>query len=187
LLKSWIGGYFETFWSVNPDWKANFEKLPDHPATRGVKPFTTHDEWYFHMRFADDLKGVTPLLTAVPPDNVHRPGNDAHGGNPSVFARKGQPEHVAWVYERPAEANGVRGRGFGLTGSHYHWNWANDNYRKLVLNAIIWTAGLDVPDGGVKSKTPTQAELLENIDKRKPGGFDERMKKVLEGFNAHGE
>ena len=31
LLKSWIGGYFETFWSVNPDWKAVFKQVPRSP------------------------------------------------------------------------------------------------------------------------------------------------------------
>ena len=39
LLKSWIGGYYEVFWSVNPDWKANYKKLPEHPVARGVRPF----------------------------------------------------------------------------------------------------------------------------------------------------
>ena len=37
----WIGGYFETNWSVNPHWTARFEKLPEHAVTRGVKPFET--------------------------------------------------------------------------------------------------------------------------------------------------
>ena len=182
LMKDWIGGYFETFWSVNPNWHASFEKLPDHPVARGVKPFTIADEWYFHMRFADDMQGVTPILTAVPPDEVHRPGSDAHGANPTVFARKGMPEHVAWVYERPGG-----GRGFGITGAHHHWNWGNDNFRKVVLNAIVWTAGIEVPEGGVNSKTPTFEELQENIDKAKPKGFDERMRKVLEGLKAQRE
>ncbi len=48
----WIGGYFETHWSVNPHWTAKFEKFPDHPVARGVKPFEINDEWYYHMRFA---------------------------------------------------------------------------------------------------------------------------------------
>ena len=47
----WVGGYFETNWSVNPHWSAKFDTLPEHPVTRGVKPFATHDEWYYHMRF----------------------------------------------------------------------------------------------------------------------------------------
>jgi Trehalose utilisation len=180
LLTSWIGGYFETFWSVNPHYLARFEKLPDHPVARGVKPFSISDEWYFHMRFADDMKGVTPILTTVPPDEVHRKGNDAHGANAAVFARKGMPEHLAWAYERPRG-----GRGFGFTGSHFHWNWGNDNFRKVVLNAIVWTAGIDVPEGGVPSKTPTLEELKQNIDKPQPGNFDqEKVKKMLKGFNA---
>jgi hypothetical protein len=54
----------------------------------------------------------------------------------------------------------------------------------MVLNAIIWTAGLEVPDGGVTSKTPTFEELQQNIDKPKPRNFDAgKVKKLLEGFN----
>jgi len=47
----WIGGYFETFRSVNPTWLANYTNLPHHAVTQGVKPFSTQDEWYYHMRF----------------------------------------------------------------------------------------------------------------------------------------
>jgi hypothetical protein len=36
--------------------------------------------------------------------------------------------------ERP---NG--GRGFGFTGGHKHVNWADDNFRKVVLNGLLWT------------------------------------------------
>jgi hypothetical protein len=176
LLKDATGGYFETFWSVNPFWKADFKELPKHPITRGVKPFAIEDEWYYHMRFMDDMKGVTPILTAIPPDSTRRPGNDAHGANPAVFARKGQPEHVAWARERPDG-----GRGFGFTGGHFHWSWGNDNFRTLVLNAIVWVAKLDVPEGGVKSKTPTFDELQKGLDKDQPGGFNkERWIKQLE-------
>lgn len=53
----WTGGYFETFWSVNPHWVARFTSLPDHPVTRGVTPFEINDEWYFHMRFVPEMKG----------------------------------------------------------------------------------------------------------------------------------
>ena len=48
-LTTAIGGYFETFYSVNPHWTAEFKTLPTHPVTRGVKPFSTNDEWYYHM------------------------------------------------------------------------------------------------------------------------------------------
>src|SRR4029453_16549407 len=55
----WIGGYFETYYSVNPHWDADFQQLPGHPITRGVNPFKIRDEWYYHMRFAEGMKGVT--------------------------------------------------------------------------------------------------------------------------------
>jgi type 1 glutamine amidotransferase len=156
----WIGGYFETFWSVNPTWTANYTNLPSHPVTRGVQPFSTRDEWYYHMRFRDGMKGVTPILTAVPPDSTRgRPGmNDAHGGNPEVQKHKGEPEHTMWVAER---ANG--GRGFGVTGAHYHKNWGNENFRKVVLNAIAWIAKADVPEKGIQS-TITPEDLAANLD-----------------------
>jgi hypothetical protein len=122
---------------------------------------------------------VTPILTTVPPDETHRSGNDAHGANPTVFARKGMPEHLAWACQRPDG-----GRGFGFTGGHFHWNWGCDSFRTAVLNGIVWTAGLEVPAGGVPSKTPTYEELLENQDKPQPANFNAaEVKKMLAGFN----
>lgn len=166
-LKNWTGGYFETFWSVNPHWKGEFKEFPKHPVANGVKPFFMEDEWYYHMRFVDNMEGVTPILSAVPPESTRREGNDAHGANEHVRARKGMAEHVSWVRQRP---NG--GRGFGFTGGHFHWSWACDSFRTVVLNGIVWTAGLEVPAGGVPSKTPTLDELLANQDKPQPKDFD---------------
>ena len=79
----------------------------------------------------------------------------------------GMPEHTAWVYQRPDG-----GRGFGFTGGHWHWNWGCDSFRKVVLNGIVWTAGLEVPAGGVTSTTPTLEELEANQDKPQPRDFD---------------
>ena len=66
MMKKWLGGYFEVFWSVNPHWTADFKTLPKHPITRGVNPFSLKDEWYYHMKFRDNMKGVTPILSALP-------------------------------------------------------------------------------------------------------------------------
>ncbi len=52
-----IGGYYEDHFSCNPIWEPKFDSLPDHPITRGVKPFQIKDEWYFNMRFADGPVG----------------------------------------------------------------------------------------------------------------------------------
>jgi hypothetical protein len=69
-----------------------------------------------------------------------------------------EPQHMAWASER---ADG--GRGFGWTGAHFHKNWGNDNFRKLVLNAILWTAKADVPVEGVQSEVAPE-QLKENLD-----------------------
>jgi type 1 glutamine amidotransferase len=156
----WIGGCFEVDRSVNPTWLPTFKPLPEHPVTRGVKPFSIRDEWYFHMRFRDGMKGVTPILTAVPTEDTMSRKDGSHEGNPDVRAavKRGDPEHVAWACER---ADG--GRGFGWTGGHYHKNWGNDDFRKLVLNAILWTAKAEVPADGVQSSV-SEEELKQNLD-----------------------
>ncbi len=158
----WIGGCFEVNHSVNPTWNANFEKLPDHPVARGVKPFQITDEWYFYMRFRDGMKGVTPLLTAVPPESTMSRKDGPHEGNPDVreAVKRGEPQHVAWVAEREDG-----GRGFGYTGGHYHKNWGNENTRKLVLNAILWTAKVEVPPNGVDCVV-TDEDLQKNLDQK---------------------
>jgi len=159
----WLGGYFETDWSVNPHWDANYEKLPQHPITRGVSPFGLNDEWYYHMRFAEGMKGVTPILTDLPPDSTLSRPDGLHSGNLHVreAIAKGEPQHMAWAYDRPGG-----GRSFGFTGAHFHRSWQNDDFRTIVLNAIVWSAGLDVPEGGVPSTTPTDEEMKENLDKK---------------------
>lgn len=168
-LKSRIGGAYEVFWSVNPSWTPEFKEFPKHPVANGLKPFAMEDEWYFNMRFVDNMAGVTPILTAIPTDRARgadrkEPGNDAHRFNDNVKANIGKnvPEHLAWVYERPDG-----GRSFGVTGGHKQWDWANDNFRKMVLNAIVWIAKMEVPATGVETKTPTWEELIANMDLKK--------------------
>jgi hypothetical protein len=163
-FKDWLGGYFEPNWSVNPHWTADFKSLPKHPISSGVQPFSTNDEWYFHMRFPEGMKGVTPILTDVPPDSTMSRKDGAHEGNPTVreeVAAK-KPQHVAWAVERPDG-----GRGFGFTGGHYHKGWGNESQRKLVLNAIVWSAKVEVPADGIASKI-TDDELAANLDAKQP-------------------
>lgn len=72
----WMGGYYESGYSTNPHWAAEIKSLPDHPITRGVKPFAVKDEWYYNLRFRPEMKGVTPILTAVP-DTQTRKGESS--------------------------------------------------------------------------------------------------------------
>jgi len=161
-----LGGYFEPNWSVNPFWEPFFH-LPKHPVTRGIRDFKIRDEWYYHMRFQENGVGVTPILSALPPaDTLSRP-DGAHEGNPDVRAAvldRKEPQHTFWVYERPA-ARGT-GRAFGFTGGHFHKNWQQDDYRRIVLNGIAWITNFTIPENGVPSKTPTDEEMSANLDRK---------------------
>jgi hypothetical protein len=156
----WLGGYFEPHWSVNPHWDANYEEIPAHAITRGIPPFGQNDEWYYHMRFAKDMGGVTPILTTLPPESTLTRPDGPHSGNPHVreAIKKGEKQHMAWAFERPDG-----GRAFGFTGGHFHRNWQEDPFRKLMLNAITWTAKVEVPEDGVNSATPTDEEMQANL------------------------
>lgn len=171
-FRDWIGGCFETHWSVNPHWDGDFKELPKHPVTSGVKPFKMNDEWYFHMRFRDGMKDVQPILSALPPANTMNRGDGPHSGNPAVreAVKNGAPQHVMWLATRPDG-----GRGFGFTGGHNHLGWGNADQRKLVLNTILWIAKRDVPAGGVES-TVTQDDLMANLDPK--GGSKPPVKKA---------
>jgi hypothetical protein len=163
----WLGGYFEKNWSVNPWWTPEYKDIPRHEITRGVKPFSINDEWYYHMRFVPEMKGVTPILSALPPLTTIQGGGkttSSHGGNPDVWAdvSAGKKQVMAWAHERPKG-----GRGFGFTGLHKHDNLGNDNFRTLLLNAVAWVAGLEVPENGVPSKPLSRGDLEELIDDSK--------------------
>ncbi len=154
----WAGGYFKINLSVNPHWLLQPASLPKHPITQGVRPFQTHDEWYYHMQFRDGMKGVVPILTALPPASTLSRTDGAHSGNPAVRAavlERKEPQHVAWAVER---ADG--GRAFSFTGGHWHWNWGHPMQRKIVLNAIAWAAKADVPANGI----PTPRVTIEDLE-----------------------
>ena len=187
---NWTGGYFEADWSVNPHWTGTFDGFPNHPIARGVKPFTINDEWYYHMRFEEDMAGVTPILSELPPSNtlvkddgsLARP-EGAHSNNPFVRAavlERKESQHVAWAKDRKDA-----GRGFGFTGGHFHWNWGNRQFRTLMLNAIAWTAHAEVPEGGVPSKELTLEDLMANQDEKVPDNFNPaRYQAMLDEWNG---
>jgi len=103
-------------------------------VARGVKAFAIHDELYYRIVFSRRYvarggeKPLTDILTAMlPPDKPHR-------------------EVVAWALQRDDG-----GRAFMYTGPHNYTSWQNESLRRMVLNAILWTAKAEVPEGGVRS------------------------------------
>ena len=154
----WIGGAMESGWSVNPHWFAKMEVDGEHEISRGVPAeIECLDELYYNMRFRPDRENVLDLVTAVPTrERMRRYINlwNKHG-----VEGLDKRHTVMWGYERD---NG--GRGVGFTGGHYHHCWAIDGVRTFVLNAIVWTAGLDVPEGRVKSDALTEETYNANLD-----------------------
>ncbi len=125
-LIEWVGGFYDRPYSQNPINDAALKQAsPRHPISRGWKDFDLRDEWYYQIRFRPDDPRVTPILTAMLPP-----------GQP-------QKQVLAWATER---ADG--GRGFGFTGLHFHKNWDVPEFRRLLVNAILWTAKLNVPKDG---------------------------------------
>jgi len=158
----WIGGHYEDQYSVNPMWSPKFTSFPDHPVTRGVKPFSVLDEWYFNMRWIPGSTGLTHILVDKPSDDV-RDGPYVYPKGPyqHIIDASGRDETMMWTYESPDGK-----RGFGFTGGHRHVNWGDDNYRKVFLNALLWIARVEVPANGVLSNV-TPEDLQQNLDPKR--------------------
>lgn len=155
MLK-WIGGYYKNGYSINPHWTCRSILNKEHPAANGVSNFKLKDEWYFNIKLGKDIVAV---LQGVPDDEA-RSGKTSwpRGPKKHIQADKGKTETLLWTLDR---ADG--GRGFGFTGGHFHVNWKNDDYRKLILNTIVWTSGLKIPAKGIESATPTDEEMKANM------------------------
>ncbi|HTU27157.1 MAG TPA: ThuA domain-containing protein, partial [Pirellulales bacterium] len=143
-MLEWLGGYFDyqggpdgKWFSKIQHWQADLRPgTADHPICRGVKPFQIREELYYNLRFQDDDARRSPILLTRPP------GEQAD-------------QAVAWAVERKEG-----GRGFGFTGGHYFDNWKNDDFRRLLLNAIAWTAHVEVPTAGVDSQLGDAPEKI---------------------------
>ena len=94
-----------------------------NPITQGITPFDVHDEFYYRLKFVDAQPGVRPVLTA---------------------SLDGRDETVSWSWQRPDG-----GRSFGFSGLHFHGNWRNEAYRRLVTQGVLWTLKLEIPATGV--------------------------------------
>jgi hypothetical protein len=112
---------------------------PRHPIASGWKEFTLRDEPYTNNYFSkEDNKAapnITVLATSMLPPNAPK------------------SERVSWCIER---ADG--GRGFGIVMPHFYRNWTDEDLRRFILNGIVWSAKLEVPDGGVKTTLPDLKE-----------------------------
>jgi type 1 glutamine amidotransferase len=140
-LLEWIGGFYRRPYSQNPINDVELtQTAPAHPISRGWDTFRSTDEWYYRIVLRKDDKRLVPILTAMLPKD------------------EPQQETVAWAVEREDG-----GRGFGFTGGHFHHNWGLEDQRRLVVNAILWTAKVEIPASGAKCDV-TPEDLKENLD-----------------------
>jgi len=153
--KAWLGAVWQKDIGCRGHWDMTFDTFPTHEATRGVVPFTAvKDGWLYNLHFAD--KGVTPLLTGLLPD-TSRSTADAR-------SHAGRPEVIAWAFERE---NG--GRSIGFTGCDLHASWGIESQRRFMVNSILWTARLPVPEKGATVPACSTEDLALNLDRKALG------------------
>jgi hypothetical protein len=155
-MMAWQGAYYDFKSSVKGHWPVAFNQFPEHPITRGMKPFALNDGYCIGLKFPPDTAGLTPILFAPK-------GNGKETLNAESTTKLS--DLTAWAYER---AGG--GRAFGFTGLHSHRYLENESIRKLTINGILWAAKLEVPaDGAPVAFDPADLERnLENVKGRKP-------------------
>jgi type 1 glutamine amidotransferase len=136
-MMNWVGGHYlagksKVDGNKKKDGTTAIETVtiasPKHPILKGVKPWTADSEFYYNIHFKENDKRFTPLLTSDLP--IDEPKNHV----------------VSWAIERPDG-----GRGVGFTEGHFPTNMLIEDFRKFVLNAIVWTAKGKIPKKGFES------------------------------------
>ncbi len=152
-IKGWLGGVFQSGMGCRGHWDMDLKTIGNHPVLNGVKPFAAPgDGWLYNLSFAEKGQGFSPLIVGQVPDKS-RTSADAK-------QHIGRDEVIAWAHQR---AGG--GRGFGFTGADLHKSWGYESQRKLVVNGILWSAGLEVPKDGAKTQF-AETDLNRNLDKK---------------------
>jgi Trehalose utilisation len=129
--KSWLGGVYVKSASARGHWDSNHVDFPRHPITRGVTPWAINDGWLNAIQFVEGMNGISPLVWS----------GKEYAGSRAGLAK----DIVAWAYERPSG-----GRSFSFTGLDAHSAWSLPGIRQLMVNGVLWTAGLEIPSVGYK-------------------------------------
>ncbi len=130
-----LGGWFSTDIGskLNTTSTPLLQLDPKHPICNGWKSFDLRDEYYLDLKFSSAIKPVLGVKI------------------------KNKQYTVGWTYERPKSDGG---RSFGFVCGHFHDNFTRNNFRKAVVNGILWTAHRDVPpDGAPVGLVPKDLEL----------------------------
>jgi hypothetical protein len=121
-VRAWAGGVMHSEGdTMAVNWPAGFGRLPEHPVLEGFNPFSVDDRWMPAAR-SRSAPNVTILLESDPPEYARVAGET-------------NPQAMAWAYERP---NG--GRSFVFGGGHFFLTYRDENVRRVLTQAILWTA-----------------------------------------------
>ncbi len=116
---SYLGGTWVSNVGLHTGKSPLVQLQPDHPISRGWQGYDITDEYYLNPTMTDD---ATPLLQVT---------------------ANGESVIVGWAFERPGG-----GRSFGTTLGHFYGNFQQAPFRRMIVNAILWTAHVEVPESG---------------------------------------
>lgn len=131
LSMDWTGGLYHKVLSGRGHWDSKHEKFPEHPVTRGVTPWEINDGWLNSFKFSKEMAGITPVVWS----------GKTHLGS----SAGGAADIVAWTYDR-----NDGGRSFNFSGLDAHSAWERTGMRQLMVNGVLWSAGIKIPKSGAK-------------------------------------
>ncbi|MCM8527003.1 MAG: ThuA domain-containing protein [Lentisphaeraceae bacterium] len=151
LILEWNGGYFDWQTDGKRKWYSAIKTLDTsvipaakgHPVLRGVKPFKMKEEFYYNIRFKEEDSRLKSILEV-----------------PELKSQQELGNTVAWAVER---TDG--GRGFATTCGHFYNNWEHEDFRKTILNGLVWSAKIEVPENGVVAKYFSRPEITVHLSK----------------------
>ena len=124
----YLGASWVSNYGLSTDTSILTQLVPEHPVCRGWKEYELNDEFYLKPV----IRAATPLLRVT---------------------TKEEDVVVGWVCERPGS-----GRSYGTTLGHFYRNFQIEAFRRTIVNAILWTAHVEVPAGGAPVEL-NEAEL----------------------------
>jgi type 1 glutamine amidotransferase len=127
---SYLGGTWVSNVGLSGGKSSLKQLIPDHPICRGWKEYDIEDEYYLDPV----IKQAKPL---------------------QVTEKKGKDVIVGWVHERKGG-----GRSFGTTLGHPYKNFQIEPFRRMIVNGILWSARVEVPQAGAPVNLSEEALAL---------------------------
>ncbi len=124
LGPAWIkllGGTWISNVGLSTDTSPLKQLQPDHPICRGWREYEIRDEFYLNPQITNAASALLQV------------------------SAQGQDVIVGWAYERPEG-----GRSYATTLGHFYDNFQREDFRRTIVNAVLWTAKREVPPSGAR-------------------------------------